>query len=62
MGQIFPRAARFEDVQNAIEDFPFVRPWTSGPRSFQQQGLEIVPLCIRHLGAVGLPSGPRNTV
>ena len=33
MGQVFPLAARFENVQNPIEDFPFVRPRTSGPRS-----------------------------
>jgi hypothetical protein len=60
--QIFPLAARFEDVQNAIEDVPFVRPWPSSPRSFQQQGLKIVSLCIRHIGAVGLPRGPRHPV
>jgi hypothetical protein len=30
-GEIFPLAARFENVQNAIEDFPFVRWWPSSP-------------------------------
>ena len=60
MGQVFPLAARFEDVQNPIEDFPFVRPWPSGSCSFGQQGLKIVPLYIRHIGPVGLTSGPRN--
>jgi hypothetical protein len=62
MGQSFPLAARFEDVQNPIEDFPFVRPRTSGPRSFRQQGVKLLPLCLRHIGPVGLTSGARNTV
>lgn len=62
VGQIFPLAARFENVQNAIEDFPFVRSWTSSPGSVGQQGLQIVPLCIGDIGTVGLPRRPRNTV
>jgi hypothetical protein len=36
MGQIFPLAARFEYVPNAIEDFPFVRSGTSSPGSVGQ--------------------------
>jgi len=62
MGQVFPLAARFEDVQDAIEDFPFVRPRASGPRAFRQQGLEIAPLGIRHVRAVRLARRLRNMV
>src|SRR3712207_4953473 len=60
MRQVFPLAARFEDVPDAIEDFPFVRPWTPSPRSFWQQALQIRPLGIRHVRPVRLASGPRN--
>ena len=62
MGQIFPLTARFEDVQDPIENFPFVRPRPAGPRAFRQEALKILPLGIRHIRPVGLPSDTSNIV
>jgi hypothetical protein len=60
MGQVFPLAASFEHVQDAIENFPLVGPRPSGPRAFRQQGAQIVPLDIRHIGSVRLPGDRKN--
>lgn len=46
VGQVFPLTASFEDVQDAIEDFPVVGPWPSSPRPFGQEGAQIGPLAI----------------
>ena len=60
MGQVFPLAAGFEHVQDAIKNLPLVGPGPSGPRAFRQQGAQIVPLDIRHIGAVRLPGDRKN--
>jgi hypothetical protein len=62
MGQIFPLAPRSEDVQNSIKDFSLVCPWSPGPRAVGQEEVQILPLGIRHIGPVGLPSHMRNIV
>ena len=33
VGQVFPLTPGFEHVQDAIENFPFVGAWPSGPRA-----------------------------
>jgi len=60
MGQVFPLAAGFEHVQDAIENFPLVGPRPSGPRAFRQQGAQIVPVDIRPIGAVRLPGDRKD--
>jgi hypothetical protein len=60
MGQIFPLTPGLEHVQDAIENFSFVRPGPSSPCPFWQQGLQIAPLDIRDIGPVWLPHGKKN--
>jgi hypothetical protein len=55
MGEVFPLATGLEHVQDAIENLPLVGPGPSSPCPFWQQGLQIVPLDIRHIGPVRLP-------
>ena len=58
--QVLPLAASFKNVQDAIENFPFVRPRPSGPCTFRQQGLQIIPLDIRHIRPVRLSCDTTN--
>ena len=60
VGEIFPLTTGFEHVQDAIENFPFIGPWPSGPRSFREQGAQIVPLDICHIGPIWLAGQRKN--
>jgi hypothetical protein len=60
MRQVFPLAARLQDVQNPIEDFSVVGSGAPGPCALSQEPLQVLPLGIRHIGAIGLPSDTRN--
>jgi len=60
VGLVFPLTAGFEDVQDAIENFSFVGPGPSSPRPLGQQGRQIVPLDICHIGPIRLPWNRRN--
>lgn len=60
VGQVFPLAAGFEHVQDAIENFPFVGPRPPGPRALGQQGAQIIPLDVRDIGSIRLPGERMN--
>ena len=60
MGQVFPLTPGLEHVQDAIENFSFVRPGPSSPCPFRQQRLQIVPLDIRNIGPVWLSHVRKN--
>lgn len=60
VGQVFPLTASFEDVQDAIENLPFVGPRPPGPRPLRQQGAQILPLDSRNIGPIRLAGERRN--
>src|ERR1017187_3062626 len=46
-GQITPRAATLDDIQDGIQDAPPIRGWASAFGGFGQHGFEVSPLGVR---------------
>jgi hypothetical protein len=62
LGQVFPLAARFEDVQDTLEDLPFGCPRPSRSCTLGQQTVQLRPVGVRHVRALRLAGGVRNLV